>query len=56
MTSSHMDVLLFERDKISGGRFLVDTGAEVSVFPAPGMVRRTTQPGASLIAANGRTI
>ena len=56
MTSSREGGLLYVRDEVSGGRFLVDTGAEVSVFPATRMVTRTTQPGVSLVAANGSTI
>ena len=56
MASSQKDGLFFVRDKISGGRFLVDTGAEVSVFPATRMAMRSTQPGVSLVAANGSTI
>ena len=39
------DGLLFVWDKISGERFLVDTVAEVSVFPATGLITRTDQPG-----------
>ena len=50
------DGLLFVRDEISGERFLVDTGAEVSVFPATGLITRTKQPGTSQVAANGSTI
>ena len=50
------DGLLFVWDKVSGERFLVDTGAEVSVFPASGLITRTKQPGTSLVAANGSTI
>ena len=50
------DGLLFVCDKISGERFLVDTGAEVSVFPATGLITRTKHPGASLVAANGSAI
>ena len=56
MASSHTEGLLFVRDQISGNRFLVDTGAEVSVFPATRMAMRSTQPGVSLVAANGSTI
>ena len=50
------DGLLFVRDEISGERFLVDTGVEVSVFPARGLITCTKQPGTSLVAANGSTI
>ena len=50
------DGLLFVWDKVSGDRFLVDTGAEVSVFPATGLITGTKQPGTSLVVANGSTI
>ena len=50
------NVLLFVWDKVSGERFLVDTGAEVSVFPASGLITCTKHPGTSLVAANGSTI
>ena len=45
------DGLLFVRDKVLGEWFSVDTGAEVSVFPASGLITRTKQPGTSLFAA-----
>ena len=35
--SSLKNGLLFVWDKISGGRFLVNTGAEVDIFPAMGL-------------------
>ena len=50
------DSLLFVWDKISGRRFLVDTGAEVSVLPASGLDTRIGQKGSSLQAANGSSI
>ena len=56
MASSRKEGLLFVLDEISGGWFLVDTGAEISVFPVTGMAMRTAQPGASLVAASGSTI
>ena len=55
-TSGLKDGLLFIWDKTSGSQFLVDTGAEVSVFPATGLETRTKQPGPSLVAANGSSI
>ncbi len=42
-------------DKNSGRRFLVDTGAEVSLLPASSDRNRNT-PGLSLQAANNSTI
>ena len=48
--------LLYAWDKLSGRRFLVDTGAEVSVLPATGLDTRTNPTGSSLKAANGSTI
>ena len=50
------DGLLFVSDTHSGRRFLVDTGAEVSVLPATGLDTRTGQSGPSLKAANGSSI
>ena len=50
------DSFLFVWDKISGRRFLVDTGAEVSVLPASGLDIRIGQKGSSLQAANGSSI
>lgn len=43
-------------DRTSGYSFLVDTGAEVSVFPSTGRERRLNPPGKILIAANGSEI
>ena len=48
--------LLFGWDSRSGRRFLVDTGAEVSVLPATGLDTRIGQPGLPLKAANGSSI
>ena len=56
MASSRKKGLLFVWEKISQRRFLVDTGAEASVFPAIRMIIPTAQPGASVVAANGSTI
>ena len=50
------DSLLFVWDKNSGRRFLVDTGAEVSILPATGLDTRIGQSGPALKAANGSTI
>ncbi|KII63807.1 Retrovirus-related Pol polyprotein from transposon opus [Thelohanellus kitauei] len=44
--------LLFVWDRISGRRFLVDTGAEVSVIPATHRDRQAGNHGPSLVAAN----
>ena len=41
--------LLIVRDKFLRGRFLVDTGAEVSVFVSTSTITRTTQPAGSLL-------
>ena len=54
--ASKQDNLLFICDKNSGRRFLVDTGAEVSVLPATNIDTRTKPCGQALQAANGRTI
>ena len=43
-------------DKKSGLSYLVDTGAEVSVYPASAQDRRTLQPSNTLSAANGTSI
>ena len=48
--------LLYVKDDISGRRFLVDTGALVSVFPASGLDTRSHRPSALLEAANDSTI
>ena len=50
------DSLLFVCDSHSGRRFLVNTGAEVSVLPATGLDTRIGEPGPSLKAANGSSI
>lgn len=56
MAAGLNDSLLFVCDSQSGRRFLVDTGAEVSVLPATGLDTRIGEPGPSLKAANGSTI
>ena len=48
--------LLYVKDDISGRRFLVDTGALVSVFPASGLDTRSHHARPLLEAANGSTI
>ena len=47
--------LLYIREARSGRHLLVDTGAEVSVFPATGQDARTRRPDGKLEAANGST-
>ena len=56
MVSNHAEGLLSVRDKISGGWILVDTGAEVSVFPTTRIAIQAALPGASIVTANGSTI
>ena len=53
-TNTTSDLLYIKDDK-TGRRFLVDTGAEVSVFPATGQDTRTRRPDGNLEAANGST-
>lgn len=48
--------LFFIGDRISGLRFLVDTGAEISVLPPSSVDRRQKQLGSPLQAANGSVI
>ena len=48
--------LFFLTDRISGQRFLVDTGAEISVFPSSIKDRRSERSGPPLAAANGSAI
>ena len=48
--------LLYVWDRQSGRRFLVDTGAEVSVFPATWRDRSSHCQGTKLTAANGSSI
>ena len=43
-------------DKISGTTYLVDTGADVSVYPASRTVKNTTKTDSPLVAANGTKI
>lgn len=48
--------LLYLKDDVSGRRFLVDTGARVSVYPASGHDTRSRPSDMLLQAANGSTI
>ena len=48
--------LLFVTDRTSGQRYLVDSGAEVSVLPATRIDRQTLKKGPPLRAANGSAI
>ena len=43
-------------DRVTGTQFLVDSGADVCVFPASGSFKRINPPTGSLIAANGSKI
>ena len=48
--------MLYVKDDLSGRRFLVDTGARVSVFPASGKDTRSLATDLLLQAANGSQI
>lgn len=48
--------LFFIRDRVSGHRFLIDTGAEISVVPPSFIDRRQRRLGSPLQAANGSSI
>ena len=48
--------LLYARDRASRRRFLVDTGAEISVIPATRADKLSSNQGAKLTAANGSCI
>ena len=54
-TSNHSSTLSVV-DKKSGHSYLVDTGAEVSVYPASLQDRQTQHPSPTLSAANGTSI
>jgi cleavage and polyadenylation specificity factor subunit 1 len=56
MVAGLKDCLLYVNDRKSGRRFLVDTGAEISVLPATGLNSRITSPTQPLLAANGSSI
>ena len=45
--------LIYLNDVLSNRRFLVDTGASISVFPAPAS---PTSSGVQLLTANGSTL
>ena len=47
---------LYVWDRNSGRRYLVDTGAQVSVLPASAQDKRSGSSGPNLVAANGSTI
>ena len=48
--------LFYVWDRLSGTRFLVDTGAEISVLPATQQDRQSGKKGPLLVAANGSDI
>ena len=48
--------LPYIKDDVSGGRFLVDTGAMISVFPASELDTRPRNSEALLEAPNGKAI
>ena len=54
--STTKDRLLFATDRNSGRKYLVDTGAEISVFPATADQRWLNKPSTFLSAANGTDI
>ena len=53
---THATPLLHIHDRSSSRKFLIDTGAEVSVFPASGIDLRSGRTGPFLRAANGTPI
>ena len=56
MMAGLKDCLLYISDNRSGRRFVVATGAEVSVVPATGLNTRTLSPSTPLLAANDSCI
>ncbi|GFO46489.1 hypothetical protein PoB_007299400 [Plakobranchus ocellatus] len=52
----HQPNMLSVMDRTSGLSYLVDTGAEVSVYPASVQDRRAQQPTTTLTVANGTSI
>jgi hypothetical protein len=56
VTGGSSSRLLYVMDKHSKTRFLIDTGAEVSVFPATQHDKRYRRKGVSLTAANNSAI
>ena len=55
-SGQHLSCRLFVTDTNSGLRFLVDSGAEISVLPPTSGERRSSLRGAPLYAANGASI
>ena len=47
---------LFVRDKAHGTKFLVDTGADLSILPTSFLIRRQSPDRNTLVAANGSSI
>jgi transposase InsO family protein len=56
LAAGSKDRLLYVHDRKSGRRFLIDTGAQVSVLPASSHDSRYGTRGLPLVAANGTTI
>ena len=54
--TGHCSGLLFLSDTVTKQQFLLDTGAEVSIYPATGLETRVNQPSLPLVAANGTAI
>lgn len=55
-TTGNTGCLLYAYDRNAGRRYLVDSGAEVSVLPASSFNTRALEPGPALEAANGSSI
>ena len=56
MAGQNINRLFYTQDRVSRRRFLVNTGAEVSVLPATRADKYSNQLGAKLTAANGSRI
>ena len=56
MVAGLQDCLWYISNNRSEQRFLVDTGAEVSIIPATGLNTRTISPSTPLLAANGSSV
>jgi len=56
LAAGNKDFLLRVQDRNSGRRFLIDTGAEISVLPASSHDLRYANRGEPLVAANGTAI
>ena len=54
--SPNSNKLLFVKDNVTKQQFLVDTGAQISVFPASRYDRQSSSLGPMLLAANGSQI